>query len=207
MRVAVINEVSARDKNPYIIEALKKQPVEVFNVGMKAGEYETELTYIHTGFMAALLLNLGAVDMVIGGCGTGQGFLLSSMQYPNVFCGLINEPLDAWLFGQINGGNCISLALNKGFGWAGNINLEYIFEKLFSDEFGRGYPLERQLSQQQSRQKLQMISQKTHKPYADIFTETDRDIITTVFKHKPFTDLINGEVKNKDLQKLLLSQI
>lgn len=206
MRVAVINEVSARDKNPYIIEALKKQPVKVFNAGMKQGEYETELTYIHTGFMAALLLNLGAVDMVIGGCGTGQGFLLSAMQYPNVFCGLITEPLDAWLFGQINGGNCISLALNKGFGWAGNINLEYIFEKLFSDEFGRGYPVERQLSQQQSRKMLQRISQKTHKPFADIFAQTDKEIISTVFKHKPFTDLVGGEVKNKDLEKLFLSE-
>lgn len=206
MRVAVINEVSARDKNPYIIEALKKQPVKVFNAGMKQGEYETELTYIHTGFMAALLLNLGAVDMVIGGCGTGQGFLLSAMQYPNVFCGLITEPLDAWLFGQINGGNCISLALNKGFGWAGNINLEYIFEKLFSDEFGRGYPVERQLSQQQSRKMLQRISQKTHKPFADIFAQTDKEIISTVFKHKPFTDLVVGESKNKDLKKLILSE-
>ncbi len=206
MRVAVINEVSARDKNPHIIEALKKQPVEVFNAGMKQGEFETELTYIHTGFMAALLLNLGAVDMVIGGCGTGQGFLLSAMQYPNVFCGLVNEPLDAWLFGQINGGNCISLALNKGFGWAGNINLEYIFEKLFSDEFGRGYPAERQMSQQQSRQKLQMISQKTHQSFADIFSITDREIISAVFKHKPFLDLIRGEVENKELQKLILSE-
>lgn len=207
MRVAEINEVSARDKNPYIIEALKKQPVEVLNAGMREGEFETELTYIHTGFMAAMLLNLGAADMVIGGCGTGQGFLLSAMQYPNVFCGLITEPLDAWLFGQINGGNCISLALNKGFGWAGNINLEYIFEKLFSDEFGRGYPLERQLSQRQSREKLQTISQKTHKTFADIFAETDREIIATVFKHKPFADIVSGEVKNKDLQKLILSEI
>jgi len=205
MRVAVINEVSARDKNSYIIDALKNQPVEVFNVGMKEGEFKTELTYIHTGFMAALLLNLGAVDMVIGGCGTGQGFLLSSMQYPNVFCGLIVEPLDAWLFGQINGGNCISLPLNKGFGWAGNKNLEYIFEKLFSDEFGRGYPVERQLSQQESRKKLQVISQKTHKPFDEIYRETDREIVSTILEHKPFSDLIRGEVKDKALQKLILS--
>lgn len=206
MRVAVISEVSARDKNPYLIEALKKQPVEVFNAGMKEGEYETELTYVHTGFMAALLLNLGAVEMVIGGCGTGQGFLLSAMQYPNVFCGLINEPLDAWLFGQINGGNCISLALNKGFGWAGNINLEYIFEKLFLDEFGRGYPVERQLSQKQSRDKLQKISQISHKSIDNIFKESDREIISTVLKHKPFTDIVRGEVKDKALQKLMLSE-
>ena len=206
MRVAVISEVSARDKNPYLIEALKKQPVEVFNAGMKEGENDTQLNYIHTGFMAAILLNLGAVDMVIGGCGTGQGFLISAMQYPNVFCGLITEALDAWLFGQINAGNCISLALNKGFGWAGDINLEYIFEKLFLDEFGRGYPVERQLSQKQSRDKLQKISQISHKSIDNIFNESDREIISTVLKHKPFTDIVRGEVKDKALQKLVLSE-
>ena len=207
MKVAVINEVSARDKNPHIIEALKKQPVEVFNVGMKEGEYETELTYIHTGFMAATLLNLGAADMVVGGCGTGQGFLLSVMQYPGVFCGLIAEPLDACLFGQINGGNCVSLPLNKGFGWAGGINLEYIFEKLFSGEHGGGYPAERRQSQQQSRKTLQTISQKVHKPFAEIFLQTDSEIITQIFKHKPFADLVAGQAKNKSLQELILSKI
>ncbi len=41
------------------------------------------------------------------------------MQYPGVSCGLIADPLDAWLFSMINAGNCISLALNKGYGWAG----------------------------------------------------------------------------------------
>ena len=42
------------------------------------------------------------------------GYLNSAMQYPNVFCGLILDPLDAWLFTQINGRNCISLALKRG---------------------------------------------------------------------------------------------
>ena len=131
MRIAVINEVSSQDKNPKVMEALANVPAEVFNVGMTGAGNEPELTYIHTGLMAAIALNSGAADLVIGGCGTGQGFLISAMQYPNVFCGLILDSLDAWLFSQINGGNCISLALNKGFGWAGDINLKYIFEKLF----------------------------------------------------------------------------
>lgn len=44
------------------------------------------------------------------------------------YCGLIQSPLDAWLFGQINGGNCISLALNFGYGWATDINLWFVFD-------------------------------------------------------------------------------
>ena len=93
MKVAVINEVSARDKNQDIIRALEKTGVQVLNVGMSEENQDIELTYIHTGLMAGILLNLGAVDLVVGGCGTGQGFLVSAMQYPNVFGGLIKEPL------------------------------------------------------------------------------------------------------------------
>ncbi|MGN0203525.1 MAG: RpiB/LacA/LacB family sugar-phosphate isomerase, partial [Coprococcus sp.] len=148
MRIAVINEVSASLKNADIIHALESTTdAEILNVGMKNPEQQPQLTYIHTSYMAAILLNTGACDFVVGGCGTGQGFLNAVLQFPNVFCGLITEPLDAWLFSQINGGNCISLPLNKGYGWAGDINLKYVFEKLFADPSGQGYPLERAESQ------------------------------------------------------------
>lgn len=203
MRVAVINEISARDKNNDIIESLRKCGVEAVNAGMVSGDNPIELTYIHTGLMASILLNLGAVDMVVGGCGTGQGFLVSAMQYPNVFAGLISEPLDAWLFSQINGGNCISLALNKGYGWAGKINLEYVFEKLFKDEMGKGYPPERQESQRMSRERLKTISSISHKSMEDILSNIDKSIIDVIMRHKPFIDIINGEVSNKKLQKFI----
>ena len=166
MRIALINEVSSRDKNPLVLEALKATGNEIFNVGCTADE--GSLTYIQTGLMAGIALNTGAADFVVGGCGTGQGFLMSAMQYPGVFCGLILNSLDAWLFSQINGGNCISLALNKGFGWAGDINLDYIFEKLFLDPPGRGYPLHRAESQQASRKLLEEISKTTHGSFDEI---------------------------------------
>ncbi len=203
MRVAVINEVSARDRNREILEALEASGMTVFNVGMTPETTGIELTYIHTGLMAAVLLNLGAVDMVIGGCGTGQGFMLSAMQYPSVLCGHITDPLEAWLFSQINGGNCVSLALNKGYGWAGKINLEYIFEKLFKDEVGAGFPIERAISQKRSRERLGAISLAAHKSMKDILLSVEEDLVRTVFSHKPFTDLATGVVKNKDLQKFI----
>ena len=109
MKIALINEVSAVEKNTAIYKALKKTGHMILNAGMTKKD-EPELTYIETGFMSALLLNAGVVDFVVGGCGTGQGYLNSVMQYPNVFCGLILDPLDAWLFPQINGGNAISLS-------------------------------------------------------------------------------------------------
>ena len=118
MKIAVINETSAADRNADIMAALEGRGHEVLNVGMKKGFEPPELQYIQTGLMTGLLLHLKRVDLVVGGCGTGQGYLNSVMQYPGVFCGHILTPLDAWLFAQINDGNCMSLMLNQGYGWA-----------------------------------------------------------------------------------------
>lgn len=206
VKIAVVNELSARDKNPFIIKALLDKGCEVINIGMTDGDFAGEpLTYIHTGLVAAIALNLGCADFVVGGCGTGQGFMISAMQYPNVFCGLIESPLDAWLFGQINGGNCISLALNKGFGWAGDINLNYIVEKLLQDKFGSGYPEARKESQQASRQTLQKISLLAHKSMQEILQSIDSSITNTIFSYPPIIDMVQGECRNKELQTYIIN--
>jgi len=197
MRIAVVNEFSAKDKNPFIMEALEELGKPAFNIGMSADGDETELTYVHTGLIAALALSSGAADFVVGGCGTGQGFVISSMQFPGVYCGLITNPLDAFLFSQINAGNCISLALNKGFGWAGDINLKYIFEKLFACEAGKGYPLHRSEIQRASREALAKINSISHRSMADILPSLDKSILNTVLNHKPFADFIDQYAKEK----------
>ncbi len=207
MKIAVINETSAADKNKDIIAALDGFGHQIFNVGMKKSGGESELTYIDTGFLGALLLNTKRVDFVVGGCGTGQGFLISAMQYPGVFCGHILTPLDAWLFTQINGGNCISLPLNQGYGWAGNVNLKFIFEKLFSVESGAGYPEHRKTSQQQSRKTLINISQKTHLPFEFIVEKMDSNIIKKVLEFSGVWDLLDVEnIKNNKLRDILITR-
>lgn len=207
MKITVINETSAADKNKDIIAALDGFGHQVFNVGMKESGGTPELTYIDTGFLGALLLNTKRVDFVIGGCGTGQGFLNSVMQYPGVFCGHILSPLDAWLFTQINGGNCISLALNQGYGWAGDVNLKFTFEKLFSVESGSGYPEHRKTSQQQSRRTLINISQKTHLPFELIVEKMDSNIIEKVLRFPAVWDLLDVEnIENDRLRDILIKR-
>ena len=205
MRIAVINEVSARDKNKFIIEALGQVDAEVHNIGMNENAESPELTYIHTGLAAALSLASGAADFVVGGCGTGQVFLLSAMQYPGVYCGLITSPLDAWLFSQINGGNCLSLALNKGFGWAGDIELKYIFEKLFSDAPGQGYPPHRGESQRESRGVLAKINGITHRDFVSIIKSLDKEIINTLLKHSMFVNFIERYAVKGELSGTILN--
>ncbi|NQV00314.1 MAG: RpiB/LacA/LacB family sugar-phosphate isomerase [Parcubacteria group bacterium] len=207
MKIAVINETSAADKNKDIIAALNLFDHKIFNVGMKKTGGYPELTYIDTGFLGALLLNTKRVDFVIGGCGTGQGFLNSVMQYPGVFCGHISSPVDAWLFTQINGGNCISLALNQGYGWVGDVNLKFIFEKLFSVDSGSGYPQHRKKSQQQSRQILADISRKTHLPFEILVAKIDSNIVKNVLKFPGVWDLLQAEnIENDILRDILLKR-
>jgi len=205
MRLVVINEVSARLKNTDILSALSEHgEITVFNAGMSASGDEPELTYLQTGLMAALLLNLGACDFVVGGCGTGQGFLNSVLQYPNVVCGLLTEPLDAWLFSQINAGNCVSLALNKGYGWAGELNLKLLFRELFRDPPGAGYPPARSESQAQSRARLSEISRAAHRDMAEIIRQIDPAVVRPLKQYRVFLDLLRN-AENRALAQDVLS--
>lgn len=204
MRIAVINETSAADRNADILAALEGRGHTIINAGMVRNGAKPELTYIHTGLYAAMLLNLDRVDFVVGGCGTGQGFLNAVMQYPGVVCGHILNSLDAWLFAQINGGNCISLALNQGYGWAADVNLRFIFDRLFSVEPGGGYPPHRRESQQESRRILASVSAATHRPFAEIIALLPDSVIKPVLEFPGAAALIDVDsIADADLRAAL----
>lgn len=177
MRIAVINETSAAGKNADIIRALEGRGHDIVNCGMKEPGVAPELSYVHTSFLSALLLWLGRVDFVVGGCGTGQGYLNAVLQYPGVVCGHLLGDLDAWLFSRINDGNCVSLALNQGYGWAGDVNLRLLFDQLFSQERGAGYPAQRATPQKASRALLAQVSAATHRPFAAIVDALPDEVV------------------------------
>jgi len=204
MRIAVVSETSAADKNADIVASLEGRGHQIINAGMKRSGEQPELQYIHTGLMAAILLNLGRADLVVGGCGTGQGFLNAAMQYPGVFCGHILTPLDAWLFAQINGGNCISLSLNQGYGWAGAVNLSMIFDALFSVERGAGYPEHRKAAQRESRETLARISLVAHRPFAEIITMLPEGVIRPVIDYPGMKALIDVDSLTGELRDAFL---
>jgi hypothetical protein len=99
------------------------------------------------------------------------------MQYPGVFCGHLLNPLDAFLFARINAGNCVSLALNQGYGWAGDVNLRMMFDALLTPETGSGYPPQRAEPQRQGRELLVQISQVTHRPMAEILLSLPEEVL------------------------------
>ena len=206
MKIAVVSETSTGDKNKDVVAALQGFGHEIINVGMKDKGVIPELSYIETGLLSAILLNAGIVDFVVGGCGSGQGYMNSVLQYPNVVCGLILNPLDAYLFRSINGGNCISLCLNFGYGAAGDINLKNIFEKFFATESGAGYPAHRVESQRSSRAKLIKITRQTHPPFAEIIGRVEPSILNDVLSFPGVWELIEKhQFTDMELKKVLES--
>jgi ribose 5-phosphate isomerase RpiB len=207
MRIAVINEVSAADKNADIIKALEGRGHEILNLGNTKGSDSPSLLYIHTGLMSALLLNLKAVDFVVGGCGTGLGYLNSVMQYPGMFCGHLLSPLDAFLFARINAGNCISLALNQGYGWAGEVNLRLMFDQLFTPESGSGYPAQRAEPQKQGRELLAQVSHATHHPMLEILSSLPEEVLRPALNFPAFHSFLNGVAETNAGLRLALEKV
>ncbi len=183
MRIAVVNETSAVDKHPLIMAALEGRGLDVVNAGMAEKGEDPELQYVHTGLISALLLAADRVDMVIGGCGTGQGYMNSVMQYRGVSCGHLLTPLDAFLFARINAGNVVSLALNQGWGWAGEVNLQMVFDQLFTDDEGSGFPAHRAEPQAASRDLLGVIADASHRCMNGTIKRLPDEIVVPAITH------------------------
>ena len=85
---------------------------------------------------------------------------------------------DAYMFMQINDGNAIALPFAKGFGWGAELNLTYIFEKLFEGEPGGGYPKERVVPEQRNKKILDGVRAVTLKrDLVEVLKELDQDLV------------------------------
>ena len=204
MRIALINENSQAAKNSIIEKALRKvvEPIgfEVKNYGMYAADDEAQLTYVQNGILAATLLNAGACDYVITGGGTGEGAMLALNSFPGVICGHVATPLDAYTFAQINDGNAISLPFAPGFGWGGDLNLEYIFEKLFCEPSGGGYPKERAVPEQRNKKILDQVKLVTYKTMEEILPALDQELVKGAFAGKNFKEYFFADATNESLK-------
>ncbi len=199
MRIALINENSQAAKNGMIYDALKKvadaKGYEVDNYGMYSAEDAASLTYVQCGILAGILLNSGAADFVVTGCGTGEGAMLACNSFPKVLCGHIESPLDAYLFSQVNDGNCIALPFAENFGWGGELQLRYIFERLFECEGGGGYPKERVVPEQRNKKILDAVKEVTHVDMVTILKNLDPELAKGAVAGEKFEELFFANCK------------
>lgn len=208
MKIALMMENSQAPKNAMVAAELNNVAGglghDVFNVGM-TDENDHHLTYIHLGIMASILLNSKAVDFVVTGCGTGQGAMAASNLHPGVVCGYCLEPSDAFLFNQINNGNAISLAFAKGFGWAGELNVRYIFEKAFTGNRGEGYPIERAAPQQANAAILNDVKAAVSKDVVEGLRAIDQELVKAAIGSTQFQECFFANCQDEDIKAYVLA--
>ena len=204
MRIALIMENSQAAKNDIVYNALKgvaeAKGHTVDNYGMYSAEDKEQLTYVQNGILAAILINSGAADFVVTGCGTGEGAMIALNSFPGVLCGHVVDPSDAYMFMQVNDGNAIALPFAKGFGWGAELNLQYVFEKLFEGERGGGYPKERVVPEQRNKKILDGVRAVAFRDnLVDILKDLDQDLVKGAVAGQKFKDLFFANCKNDEI--------
>lgn len=209
MKIALIIENSQAAKSEVIHSALKAvaEPLghEVFHYGMYEAEDKASLTYVMNGLLAGILLNSGAADFVVTGCGTGMGSMLAANSMPGVFCGLVIDPTDAFLFGQINDGNCLSMPYAKGFGWAAELNLRDVYAKLFDGERGQGYPKERAEIMRKNRGILKDLKAVTCHDMLTVLKTVDQDLLRAAIAGEKFAEYFYANSQDAAISDYLKS--
>lgn len=204
MKIALISENSQAGKNETIHAALTAvaEPLghQIFNYGMYTPDDKASLTYVMNGLLAGILLNSKAADFVVTGCGTGMGSMLACNAMPGVFCGLVVDPTDAFLFGQINDGNAISMPYAKGFGWAAELNLQDVYCKLFDGERGLGYPRERAEIMAKNRGVLKSLKAVTCKDMLTVLKSVDQDLLKAAVAGERFAELFFDNAQDQEIK-------
>ncbi|MBE6630972.1 MAG: hypothetical protein E7624_09030 [Ruminococcaceae bacterium] len=203
MKIALINENSQAAKNELILSALTSvvEPMghTVDNYGMYKADDAAQLTYVQVGILGAILLGSGAADYVVTGCGTGEGAMLAMNSFPGVICGHVEDPVDAYTFAHVNDGNAVSLPFAKGFGWGGELNLTYIFEKLFGFGHGEGYPKERVVPEQRNKKILDGVRAETLRPLTECLDRIDQELLRGAIAGERFRELFFANCKDEKI--------
>ncbi|MBW3087192.1 RpiB/LacA/LacB family sugar-phosphate isomerase [Bifidobacterium sp. 82T24] len=209
MRIALINENSQAAKNGLIYGALKKvadeKGFDVDNYGMYAADDDAQLTYVQNGILAAALLNTGAADFVVTGCGTGEGAMLALNSFPGVICGHVEDPLDAYTFAQINDGNAMAIPFALKNGWGQELQLKYIFEQMWLEEPGSGYPKDRVVPEQRNKKILDGVRAAAYRPLVDIYKALDPELVKGAFAGEHFKELFTANAKDGEIKDYVLS--
>ncbi len=207
MKIALINDNSQASKNELIYTILSKVANDydhiVVNYGTFSENDSHQLTYVKAGLLTAILLNSGAADFVVTGCGTGEGAMLAANAFPGVLCGHIADPTDGYMFRQINNGNAVSLPFAKGFGWGAELNLEYTLDKLFGGVGGGGYPAERAAVERENKEVLDELKKITHKDMLTILKTMDQDLLKSTIDYQFFKVNFFADCKDQKIAEYL----
>ena len=128
--------------------------------------------------------------------------MLAYNSFPGVICGHVTDPLDAYTFAQVNDGNAIAMNFALKSGWGAELNLEYSFEKLFSEESGQGYPRERAVPEQRNKKILDEVRKVTVvQDVPAILKSLDQDLVKGAFAGEHFLEYFDANAKDENIKK------
>ena len=207
MKIAVVQASSQASKNEMLYTYTKKyaKDAEVINFGCFVDEDE-QFTYVEIALLIGMLINSHTVDFVVTGCSSGQGMMIACNSLPNLICGYLPTPQDAYLFGRINDGNVASLPLGLNYGWAGEINLKVTLQQLFEEPFGVGYPLKDVKRKQEDTKKIKALNQLCKKDIIEFLNEIDSSFINKVLSKKNVIDYILEQGKDQRIKQWILNR-
>lgn len=203
MKIGIIQASSQIEKNTILYECTKDYG-DVINFG--CFEDEENYSYVEIALEICLLISSQAVDFIVTGCSSGQGMMIACNSLPNLICGYLPTPQDAYLFGRINDGNVASLPLGLNYGWAGEINLKATLQQLFEEPFGIGYPLKDVKRKREDTKKIKALNQLCKKDIIEFLNEIDSSFINKVLSKKNVIDYILEQGKDQRIKQWILNR-
>lgn len=206
MKIGIIEATSRKELNPllekYVKEANLDNTNEVINFGIYSNS-NVKLTYVQVAVLISILINSRAVDFIVTGCSSGQGMMLACNSLPELMCGYIPTPADAYLFAQINNGNVVSYSLGLNWGWAGEVNFAQTMKSLFSQPFGQGYPKKDADRKLHDSAEVKHLKKLSNKSLVEVLSACDRDFIKPILNYKPVYDYVMKYGKNDELRQMM----
>ena len=100
------------------------------------------------------------------------------------------------------------LPFAKGFGWGAELNLTYIFEKLFEGEPGGGYPKERVVPEQRNKKILDGVREITLKQdLVEVLKQLDQDLVKGAVAGEKFKELFFANCKCDKIKDYVSSKL
>ena len=93
----------------------------------------------------------------------------------------------------------IPLPFAENFGWGGELNLQYIFEKLFCAPGGGGYPKERVVPEQRNKRILDEVKKVTHRDMVSILQDLDQELTKGALSGTNFSNLFYPNCKDEKI--------
>ena len=205
MKIGLIQASSQKQKNgilEHYLNAAINSDDQLINFGIYPNS-NTNLSYVQVFLAIALLINSKSLDFIVTGCTSGQGMMLACNTFPNIQCGYLPTPQDAFLFSHINNGNVISFPLGLNWGWSGEINFSETMKALFKQPWGTGYPPSQASRKVKNTTEVKEFNQLNKKSMTSILPSVDSDLLVPVLKYEPVYNFIIQNGKDTELVNLI----